>query len=86
MSSYYLTDYNVPANNPSTRVAFYRARKEAIKQAIKDRAAQVLYSSQPVVISDDRQLVDRISDLAKIFRRQGKPRLRNQRNGIGVRI
>jgi hypothetical protein len=32
-----------------------------------DRDAQVLFSSQPVVISDDHQLADRISELAKIF-------------------
>jgi hypothetical protein len=46
---------------------FYRARKKAIKQDVKDRATQVLFSSQSVVISDDHQLADRISELAKIF-------------------
>jgi len=67
MNNYYLTDYDVPANNPSRRVAFYRARKYAIREAQTERSAQVLFSSQSVVISDDRQLADRISDLAKIF-------------------
>ena len=68
MSSYYLTDYDVPANNPSRRVAFYRARKNAIKEAVEVRGVQVVFSSQSVVISSDRQLADEISDLAKIFK------------------
>jgi hypothetical protein len=67
MSNYYLTDYDVPANNPSRRVAFYRARRNAIKEAMKDRSAQVLFSSQSVVISDDKRLADTISDLAKYY-------------------
>lgn len=34
---------------------------------MKDRDAQVVFSSQSVVISDDRGLADRIRDLAKLY-------------------